>query len=352
MDLFVGGHTTRICCGHLNAQRHLILTMMLPLSRQLRSHSQCHTCMVLLWSILLPRLSLHPKTTLSCHTSANRYTPSLSLPISAMQSAHALLDTDSFRTVGTSTDCHKSLARHRFEAQSDALPSAIHTVQKKLMASPAVCQYQWLTLDAVNDFGLVVHHVCVEHFMNALWILFTDHGSLRIHVAHTTLEEAWGHFIRKFARSFNCAGCKQLSSLSMTPDPDVDIPFCNRRTCVRSPRGRQRCTMRQSRRPANELTESEKRRCPWNCCKFYRCTSSRSIQYHVNMCPNRVAEKGRASHKDAMRVKRQRDEGEHDDYYDDYDGAARESDGGDSEGSQKTKPRTPQTAASAREAAN
>ena len=76
--------------------------------------------------------------------------------------------------------------------------------------------------------------------------------------------------------------------------------------------GLRRWKMRQSRRPANELTESEKWRCPWNCGKFYRSTSSRSIQRHATTCPNRAgnrsAEQGTPTSADSKRIKRQRDE--------------------------------------------
>ena len=74
--------------------------------------------------------------------------------------------------------------------------------------------------------------------------------------------------------------------------------------------GLRRWKMRQSRRPAHELTESEKWRCPWNCGKFYRSTSSRSIQRHATTCPNRAAEHSLSPAIDNKRVKRQRDDSE------------------------------------------
>ena len=51
--------------------------------------------------------------------------------------------------------------------------------------------------------------------------------------------------------------------------------------------GLRRWRMRQSRRAAHELSESERWRCPWDCGKYYRSTSSRSIQRHATTCPNR-----------------------------------------------------------------
>ena len=76
--------------------------------------------------------------------------------------------------------------------------------------------------------------------------------------------------------------------------------------------GLRRWKMRQSRRPANELTETEKWRCPWNCGKFYRSTGSRSIQSHATTCPNRTgnhaAEQGAPTSADSKRIKRQRDD--------------------------------------------
>ena len=51
--------------------------------------------------------------------------------------------------------------------------------------------------------------------------------------------------------------------------------------------GLRRWRMRQSRRAAHELGENEKWRCPWGCGKYYRSTSSRSIQRHATTCPSR-----------------------------------------------------------------
>ena len=48
--------------------------------------------------------------------------------------------------------------------------------------------------------------------------------------------------------------------------------------------GLRRWKMRQSRRNADDLNESERWTCPFKCGKHYRSTSSRSIQLHANRC--------------------------------------------------------------------
>ena len=51
--------------------------------------------------------------------------------------------------------------------------------------------------------------------------------------------------------------------------------------------GLRRWKMRQSRRNADDLSDSERWTCPFQCGKHYRSTSSRSIQLHANRCPLR-----------------------------------------------------------------
>ena len=72
--------------------------------------------------------------------------------------------------------------------------------------------------------------------------------------------------------------------------------------------GLRRWKMRQSRRSAHELTEGEKWLCPWNCGKFYRSTSSKSIQKHGTTCSNRAAKREVLPATNTIRAKREREE--------------------------------------------
>ena len=68
--------------------------------------------------------------------------------------------------------------------------------------------------------------------------------------------------------------------------------------------GLRRWKMRQPRRMADELCDTDRWDCLWGCGKSYRATSSRSIQRHANSCSQRSD--GRTGAVDVKRIRQQR----------------------------------------------